>query len=68
MTTLAVKIDLPYADSVMTTEDTLNVDPSAGRTISVSRFKLNMQGCSNFILVSQDPVSSLTDDILTISR
>ena len=35
MTTLAVKIDLPYAESVMITEDTLNVDLSDGRTISV---------------------------------
>ena len=29
-----VKIDLPYAESVMITEDTLNVDLSDGRTIS----------------------------------
>jgi hypothetical protein len=35
MTTLAVKIDIPYAESVMITEDTLNVDLSDGRTISV---------------------------------
>lgn len=35
MTTLAVKIDLPFAESVMITEDTLNVDLSDGRTISV---------------------------------
>ena len=35
MTTLAVKLDLPYAESVMVTEDTLNVDLSDGRTISV---------------------------------
>ena len=35
MTTLAIKIDLPYAESVMITEDTLNVDLSDGRTISV---------------------------------
>jgi hypothetical protein len=35
MTTLALKIDLPYAESVMITEDTLNVDLSDGRTISV---------------------------------
>ncbi len=35
MTTLAVKIDLPYAESVIITEDTLNVDLSDGRTISV---------------------------------
>ena len=35
MTTLAVKIDLPYAESVMITEDTMNVDLSDGRTISV---------------------------------
>jgi len=35
MTTLAVRIDIPYAESVMITEDTLNVDLSDGRTISV---------------------------------
>jgi len=35
MTTLAVKLDLPYAENVMVTEDTLNVDLSDGRTISV---------------------------------
>jgi hypothetical protein len=35
MTTLAIKIDLPYAESVRITEDTLNVDLSDGRTISV---------------------------------
>ena len=35
MTTLAIKIDLPYAENVMITEDTLNVDLSDGRTISV---------------------------------
>jgi hypothetical protein len=35
MTTLAVKIALPYAERVMVTEDTLNVDLSDGRTISV---------------------------------
>ena len=35
MTTLAVKIELPYAESIMITEDTLNVDLSDGRTISV---------------------------------
>ena len=35
MTTLAVKPDLPYAEKVRVTEDTLNVDLSDGRTISV---------------------------------
>ena len=35
MTTLAIKLDLPYAENVMVTEDTLNVDLSDGRTISV---------------------------------
>ena len=35
MTTLAIKIDLPYAENVLITEDTLNVDLSDGRTISV---------------------------------
>jgi hypothetical protein len=35
MTTLAVKLDLPYAEKVRVTEDTLNVDLSDGRTISV---------------------------------
>ena len=35
MTTLAIKIDLPYAENVQITEDTLNVDLSDGRTISV---------------------------------
>ena len=35
MTILAVKIELPFAESVMITEDTLNVDLSDGRTISV---------------------------------
>ena len=35
MTTLAIKIDLPYAENVTITEDTLNVDLSDGRTISV---------------------------------
>jgi hypothetical protein len=35
MTILAVKLDLPYAEKVMVTEDTLNVDLSDGRTISV---------------------------------
>jgi hypothetical protein len=35
MTTLAIRIDLPYAENVMITEDTLNVDLSDGRTISV---------------------------------
>ena len=35
MTTLAIKIDLPYIENVMITEDTLNVDLSDGRTISV---------------------------------
>jgi len=35
MTTLAIKLDLPYALNVMVTEDTLNVDLSDGRTISV---------------------------------
>jgi len=35
MTTLAVNLDLPYAEGVKVTEDTLNVDLSDGRTISV---------------------------------
>ena len=35
MTTLAVEVNLPYAESVTATEDTLNVDLSDGRTISV---------------------------------
>jgi hypothetical protein len=35
MTILAVKIELPYTESVMITEDTLKVDLSDGRTISV---------------------------------
>ena len=35
MTTLAIKINLPYAENVLITEDTLNVDLSDGRTISV---------------------------------
>jgi len=35
MTTLAAKLHLPYAESVTVTEDTLNVDLSDGRTISV---------------------------------
>jgi hypothetical protein len=35
MTTLAIRIDLPYAENVIITEDTLNVDLSDGRTISV---------------------------------
>lgn len=35
MTTLAVELNLPYAESVTVTEDTLNVDLSDGRTISV---------------------------------
>jgi len=35
MTTLAVKLDLPYAEKVRVTEDSLNVDLSDGRTISV---------------------------------
>ena len=33
MTTLAIKIDVPIAVSVMVTEDTLSVDLSDGRTI-----------------------------------
>ena len=35
MTTLAIKIDLPFAENVLITEDTLNVDLNDGRTISV---------------------------------
>ncbi|MGH8626848.1 MAG: DUF2442 domain-containing protein [Gammaproteobacteria bacterium] len=35
MTTSAVKIEVPNAESVMVTEDTLRVDLSDGRTISV---------------------------------
>ena len=35
MTTLAIKIDVPIAVSVMVTEDALSVDLSDGRTISV---------------------------------
>jgi hypothetical protein len=35
MTTLAVNLDLPYAEGVKVSEDTLNVDLSDGRTISV---------------------------------
>jgi len=35
MTTLAVELNLPYAESVTVTEDTLHVDLSDGRTISV---------------------------------
>jgi len=42
MTTLAVKIDLPYAESVSITEDTLNVDLSDGRTIMVGSASIKM--------------------------
>ena len=35
MTTLAVELNFPYAEIVTVTEDTLNVDLSDGRTISV---------------------------------
>lgn len=35
MTTLAVEIEIPNAENVMVTDDTLNVDLSDGRTISV---------------------------------
>ena len=42
MTTLAVKIDLPYAENVSITEDTLNVDLSDGRTIMVGNASIKM--------------------------
>lgn len=35
MTTLAIEIEIPYAEDVLVTEDTLTVDMSDGRTISV---------------------------------
>jgi len=35
MTTSAVQIEIPYAENVIATEDTLSVDLSDGRTISV---------------------------------
>jgi len=35
MTTLAVRIDMPSAESVSVTDDTLSVDLTDGRTISV---------------------------------
>jgi hypothetical protein len=35
MTILAVEMDIPYAESIMVTVDTLTVDLSDGRTISV---------------------------------
>ncbi|MGB5617763.1 MAG: DUF2442 domain-containing protein [Desulfobacterales bacterium] len=35
MTILAVEMDIPYAENIMVTADTLTVDLSDGRTISV---------------------------------
>lgn len=35
MSTSAVQIEIPYAENVIVTEDTLSVDLSDGRTISV---------------------------------
>lgn len=35
MTTLAIEIEIPHAEGVAVTEDTLSVDLSDGRTISV---------------------------------
>jgi len=35
MTTLAIELELPNADDVLVTDDTLSIDLSDGRTISV---------------------------------